>query len=59
MQRFATRLLLIVLLFVGNNAIARQKKPYNILVLLTDDQRFNTIRSLGNPDVHTPNMENW
>lgn len=57
MQRFATRLLLIVLLFVGNNAIARQKKPYNILVLLTDDQRYNTIRSLGNPDVHTPNMD--
>jgi arylsulfatase A-like enzyme len=33
-----------------------QKKP-NILFLFTDDQRYDTIRSLGNPDIHTPNMD--
>jgi arylsulfatase A-like enzyme len=32
------------------------KKP-NILFFFTDDQRFNTIRALGNPQIHTPNMD--
>lgn len=32
------------------------KKP-NILVLLTDDQRFDTIRALGNKEIYTPNMD--
>jgi arylsulfatase A-like enzyme len=34
----------------------REKRP-NILVLFTDDQRFDTIRSLGNPNIHTPHMD--
>lgn len=29
----------------------------NILFLLTDDQRFDTIHALGNPDIITPNMD--
>ena len=29
----------------------------NILVLFTDDQRFDTIAALGNDAVHTPNMD--
>lgn len=29
----------------------------NIMLLLTDDQRFDTIRELGNPGIHTPNMD--
>ncbi|MGL1893423.1 MAG: sulfatase-like hydrolase/transferase [Spirochaetaceae bacterium] len=32
------------------------KKP-NILFLLTDDQRFDTIAALGNKEVSTPNMD--
>jgi arylsulfatase A-like enzyme len=32
------------------------KRP-NILVLFTDDQRFDTINALNNPDVQTPNMD--
>lgn len=32
------------------------KKP-NILFLLTDDQRYNTIHALGNPQILTPNMD--
>jgi arylsulfatase A-like enzyme len=32
------------------------KKP-NILFLFTDDQRFNTINSLGNNEIITPNMD--
>jgi arylsulfatase A-like enzyme len=29
----------------------------NVVLLFTDDQRFNTIRALGNPQIHTPNMD--
>ena len=29
----------------------------NVLFLLTDDQTFNTIRALGNTEIHTPNMD--
>ena len=29
----------------------------NILVFFTDDQRFDTIRALGNTDIHTPNID--
>ena len=29
----------------------------NILFILTDDQRYNTIAALGNPDIRTPNMD--
>jgi len=32
------------------------KKP-NILFVLTDDQRFDTIAALGNPEIKTPNMD--
>lgn len=39
-------------------AFARQpaKKP-NVLVILTDDQRFNTLHAVNNPDIRTPNMD--
>ena len=29
----------------------------NVLPFFTDDQRASTIRALGNPDVHTPNLD--
>ncbi len=29
----------------------------NILLLFTDDQRFDTIAALGNPAIHTPNLD--
>ena len=29
----------------------------NILLILTDDQRFNTIHALGNPEIQTPNLD--
>ena len=31
--------------------------PLNVLVLYTDDQRFNTIAALGNDEIITPNMD--
>lgn len=33
-----------------------QKRP-NFVILFTDDQRFDTIRALGNNEIHTPNMD--
>lgn len=29
----------------------------NIVMILADDQRFNTIHALGNPDIQTPNLD--
>jgi arylsulfatase A-like enzyme len=31
--------------------------PPNILILFTDDQRFDTIHALGNSRIHTPNLD--
>ncbi|MEJ7608850.1 MAG: sulfatase-like hydrolase/transferase [Bryobacteraceae bacterium] len=47
------------LLQIGSTAAvmpAARKRP-NLLFLFTDDQRFDTIRALGNSEVHTPNMD--
>jgi arylsulfatase A-like enzyme len=35
----------------------KQKKPLNVLVLFTDDQRFDTIRALGNSAIQTPHLD--
>ncbi len=51
------RLLLAASLFSALTAGAQSAKRPNVLVLLTDDQRFNTIHALGNPEIHTPNMD--
>ena len=32
-------------------------KPPNVLFILSDDQRFDTIGALGNPHIHTPNLD--
>ncbi len=37
-------------------APAQTRKP-NFIVIYTDDQRFDTIRALGNKEIHTPNMD--
>ncbi len=34
----------------------REKRP-NILVLFADDQRYDTIQALGNPNIHTPQLD--
>src|SRR5437870_4675512 len=38
-------------------ALRAQKKPPNILILFTDDQRFSTLHALNNPEVQTPTMD--
>lgn len=36
---------------------SRQPGPPNVLILLTDDQRYDTVHALGNAAIHTPNMD--
>lgn len=36
--------------------VAQSRKP-NFIVIYTDDQRFDTIRALGNKEIQTPNMD--
>lgn len=38
------------------DAITNKNRP-NILILLTDDQSFNTINALGNKEISTPNID--
>lgn len=39
-----------------NYSASRDTRP-NVLVLFTDDQRFDTIRALGNQHIHTPHLD--
>lgn len=39
------------------NAMSEAKRKPNILWLCTDQQRFDTIRSLGNSRINTPNLD--
>ncbi len=38
-------------------SLGEEKKRPNILFILTDDQRWDTIRALGNPEIQTPNLD--
>jgi arylsulfatase A-like enzyme len=49
-------LFLILILVLCFNLFAQNKK-LNVLVLYSDDQRFNTIRVLGNNQIQTPNLD--
>ena len=40
----------------GRQLMRSSNRP-NVLLILTDDQRFDTIHALGNPDIITPNMD--
>jgi phosphoglycerol transferase MdoB-like AlkP superfamily enzyme len=51
--------LFLVLLLTGSrpgNPKAKNGKP-NIILIFTDDQRFNTVHALGNDQVITPNLD--
>lgn len=39
------------------NHCAETKRRPNILVILTDDQRYDTINALGNHEIYTPNID--
>jgi arylsulfatase A-like enzyme len=54
------RIILISLLLLSNYSFAQIKKKdkaQNILVILSDDQSYNTLSILGNKEIHTPNLD--
>jgi arylsulfatase A-like enzyme len=59
-KRMAIRMLFLVSVLISIKSLKAQenssKKP-NILVIITDDQRFGTIHALGNKEIITPNMD--
>ncbi len=47
----------ILFLIAACNTSEETETPINVLVLYTDDQRFNTIGILGNDEIKTPNLD--
>jgi arylsulfatase A-like enzyme len=56
MKKYFLRLLLLALSGFFSPVFG-QKKPMNVLVLYSDDQRYNTIHALGNDAIQTPNLD--
>jgi len=50
-------LFILILLVSACQRTAPYEGPINVLVLYTDDQRYNTIAALGNDEIITPNMD--
>lgn len=57
-MEFLKNQLLITSVFVGTtcSGLCAQEKP-NFLLLITDDQTFESIGSLNNSEIHTPNLD--
>jgi arylsulfatase A-like enzyme len=53
MHRWVTAGLMMVMML----GMVRAADRPNILLILADDQRFDTIRALGNPEIHTPTLD--
>ena len=49
--------IMILLLSCNTNKKVPLPSQPNVLILFTDDQRFNTIHALGNEEIHTPNLD--
>jgi arylsulfatase A-like enzyme len=48
---------LAVLVIASWSSAAETARRPNILLILADDQRWDTIRALGNPEIHTPHLD--
>jgi arylsulfatase A-like enzyme len=58
MLRYAVKFALVGLtIAAGPVALAVGAERPNVLVLLSDDQRFDTIAALGNHEIHTPHLD--
>jgi arylsulfatase A-like enzyme len=49
--------LLFWIIFLSQLGCSIDRRPINLVVFFTDDQRFNTIHALGNEEILTPNMD--
>lgn len=47
----------IIMALLGHSAAAADCRPPNIVFLLTDDQRWDTLGCMGNPIIQTPNID--
>ena len=59
-KSFVIPALILISMLAGINSLTAQntiKTKPNILVVITDDQRFGTIHALGNNEIITPNMD--
>ncbi len=56
-MRFLPSLLLVTFLALGGKLCAAEVRPLNIVVLLADDWRFDTLGCAGNPVVKTPHLD--
>ena len=43
--------------FFANDCLAKTTNKPNVLFIMTDQQRFDTIAALGNQDIYTPNLD--
>jgi arylsulfatase A-like enzyme len=50
-------LLVVVALCVGNVLVAAESRKPNLVLILADDLRPDCIGALGNPHIHTPNLD--
>ena len=50
-------LILVAVAFAACQTSAPDDVPLNVVVLYTDDQRYNTVAALGNEEIITPNMD--
>src|SRR5216117_1453121 len=46
-----------IIFFVGPKVSAESRQRPNILFILSDDQRWDTIHALGNDEIQTPNLD--
>lgn len=51
------RATLYLLILIALASCQQKAQPLNVVVLYTDDQRFNTIRAWGNDEIYTPNLD--
>ncbi len=56
MNRTCTRWFLVMLLLTSAGALASETRP-NIVFILTDDQRWNALGCMGDPNLQTPNLD--
>lgn len=50
-------ILLIAIFFLFSGCTKKESQPPNIIFLLTDDQRWDALGCMGNPDIITPEMD--
>ena len=59
-RKYIITTLLLLFVFINVKKLRAQARPDNkpnILVIITDDQRYQTIHAMGNNEVVTPNMD--